>query len=53
MLLVDNCRIHDVWELTRRVRARGARLIFLEPYDPKHMPIEYGFRAMKRRGDAR
>ena len=45
---MDNCRIHSVNELVARVRAFGARVIFLEPYDPQHMPIEVGFRAMKR-----
>ena len=49
VLLVDNCRIHDVDELMREARKIGARVIFLEPYDPQHMPIEVGFRAMKRR----
>ena len=48
VLLVDNCRIHDVDELMRRARRHHVRVIFLEPYDPHHMPIEVGFRAMKR-----
>ena len=48
VLLVDNCRIHAVDELVARVQAFGARVIFLEPYDPQHMPIEVGFRALKR-----
>lgn len=48
VLLVDNCRIHSVKELVSRVGAIGAKVIFLEPYDPQHMPIEVGFRALKR-----
>lgn len=48
VLLVDNCRIHSVKELVSRVEAVGAKVIFLEPYDPQHMPIELGFRALKR-----
>ena len=52
VLLIDNCRIHNPRELRERVRKVGGRLIFLEPYDPQHMPIEVGFRAMKRRGAA-
>lgn len=48
MLLIDNCRIHSVAELAARVRAIGAKVLFLEPYDPQHMPIELGFRALKR-----
>ena len=46
--MIDNCRIHGVTELVGRVHAIGAKVIFLEPYDPQHMPIEVGFRAMKR-----
>ena len=52
VLLIDNCRIHNPRELRERVRKVGGRLVFLEPYDPQHMPIEVGFRAMKRRGAA-
>jgi hypothetical protein len=48
VLLVDNCRIHSVKELVSRVGSIGAKVIFLEPYDPQHMPIEVGFRALKR-----
>jgi len=48
VLLIDNCRIHSVKELSSRVEAIGAKVIFLEPYDPQHMPIEVGFRALKR-----
>ena len=42
----------SAYGLRERVRKVGGRLLFLEPYDPQHMPIEVGFRAMKRRGAA-
>ena len=42
----------SAYGLRERVRKVGGRLLFLEPFDPQHMPIEVGFRAMKRRGAA-
>ena len=42
----------SAYGLRERVRKVGGRLLFLEPFDPQRMPIEVGFRAMKRRGAA-
>lgn len=35
------------WELVNAILGVGALVRFLEPYDPQHMPVEVGFRAMK------
>ena len=45
VLLLDNCTIHNADEITHAVHAIGARIEYLEPYDPEHMPIEFGFRS--------
>lgn len=47
VLLLDNCRIHPSDELVEAVYSIGARIEWLQPYDPQHMPIEIGFRAYK------
>lgn len=48
VLLVDNARIHGMHaELFSMLAEIGARVEFLEPYDPEHMPIEFAFRAYK------
>jgi hypothetical protein len=48
VLLLDNAKIHGCMrEVIDETRALGARVVFLEPYDPEHMPIELGFRAYK------
>ena len=49
VLLLDNARIHGALRsIIDEVRDVGARVEFLEPYDPEHMPIEFAFRAYKR-----
>jgi len=47
VLLLDNCKVHPSDELVEMVYSIGARIEWLEPYDPQHMPIELGFRAYK------
>ena len=48
VLIMDNCPgLHNQMEMIRLVRAAGARIEYLEPYDPEHNPIEIGFRTAK------
>ena len=48
VLVLDNCPgLHHQEEVVRLVRARGARIVWLEPYDPEHNPIELAFRTAK------
>ena len=48
-MVLDGCAIHHYPEVHDVIHDAGALLVFLEPYDPQHMPIEIGFRAAKRR----
>lgn len=47
VVLIDGASIHKSWRAIRAILDTGALVRFLEPYDPVHMPIEFGFRAMK------
>jgi transposase len=48
VLVMDNCpNLHNQRVIIDMVHDVGARVEFLEPYDPHHMPIELGFRAAK------
>ena len=47
VLILDGCGIHHTLEVLDAVHSIGGLVVFLEPYDPQHMPIELGFRAMK------
>jgi transposase len=48
VLVLDNCPgLHNQLEMIYLVRARGARIEWLEPYDPEHNPIELAFRTAK------
>lgn len=48
VVILDNCPgLHHQLEFVRMVRDVGARVAFLEPYDPEHNPIELAFRSAK------
>jgi len=47
VLLLDNCNIHKSAAVRHAVCSIGARVLFLEPYDPESMPVEVAYRAMK------
>ena len=47
VLLLDNCAIHFGRDVFEAVWDIGARIEYLEPYDPEHMPIEVAFGCMK------
>lgn len=48
VLVLDNCpNLHDRRWLLDMVHDVGARVEYLEPYDPHHMPIELAFRYAK------
>ena len=47
VLLLDGCGVHHTRAVHDAVHDVGAIIVFLEPYDPQHMPIEIGFRAAK------
>lgn len=44
---MDNCPIHKQRRIADAVHQRQAILLFLEPYDPDSMPVEYAFKVMK------
>ena len=46
-MLLDGCSIHHNAEVLAAVHEIGAMVLYLEPYDPQHMPIELGFRSVK------
>lgn len=48
VLVWDGASIHGCREVIEMVLDTGALVLFLEPYDPQHMPIEIGFRALKK-----
>jgi len=48
VMVLDNCPgLHSQLEMIHLVRSRGARIEWLEPYDPEHNPIELAFRTAK------
>ena len=47
VLVYDGAGIHNNREVIDLVLERGGLIVQLEPYDPQHMPIEIGFRALK------
>tara|TARA_B110001450_G_scaffold212259_1_gene204159 strand:+ start:880 stop:1302 length:423 start_codon:yes stop_codon:yes gene_type:complete len=48
VLVLDNCPgLHNQLEMVHLVLSAGARIEWLEPYDPEHNPIEIGFRSAK------
>lgn len=48
VVVMDNCPgLHNQLEMIRLIRERGARIEWLEPYDPEHNPIEIAFRTTK------
>jgi len=48
VLVLDNCpNLHTQLTILDMVHDVGARVEFLEPYDPHHMPIEIAFRCAK------
>ena len=48
VVVCDNCPgLHHQLEFVRMVKDVGARVVFLEPYDPEHNPIELAFRTAK------
>ena len=48
VVVLDNCpNLHTQRAIVTMVQDVGARLEWLEPYDPHHMPIEIGFRSAK------
>lgn len=46
-MVLDGCGVHHTREVHDIIHEMGGLLVFLEPYDPQHMPIEIGFRASK------
>jgi hypothetical protein len=46
IVVMDNCRVHDA-QLVQMVREKGAILVFLPPYSPDLMPIEFAFHFLK------
>ena len=46
IVVLDNCRVHDL-ELVRMIRQKGAMALFLPPYSPDLMPIEFAFHFLK------
>jgi transposase len=40
VVIMDNCRIHHIKEVTERLLAVGARPLFMPPYSPELNPIE-------------
>ena len=48
VVVMDNCPgLHNQLEMVRLIRQAGARIEWLEPYDPEHNPIEFAFRTAK------
>ena len=48
VVVMDNCPgLHNQLEMVRLIRQAGARIEWLEPYDPEHNPIEIAFRTAK------
>ena len=46
-MILDGCGVHHSKEVHDVIHDMGGLVVFLEPYDPQHMPIEIGFRAAK------
>lgn len=47
VLVCDNCPIHVQLRVGERVHELGGIVIFLEPYDPDSMPVEFAYRLVK------
>jgi len=48
VLVMDNCPgLHVQPEMVQLILEKGARVLWLEPYDPEHNPIELAFRTAK------
>jgi len=47
VLILDNCPIHKQKRVVDAVHDIGALIIFLEPYDPDSMPVEFAYKCMK------
>ena len=47
VVTIDGASIHMCREFLDLVHQTGAIVVFMEPYDPEHHPIEVGFRALK------
>ena len=47
VVIMDNCSIHHVHDVTRLINSVGALVLFLPPYSPDLMPIELCFSKVK------
>ena len=47
VLICDNCPIHRQQRVVDKIYEMGCILLFLEPYDPDSMPVEYSYKIMK------
>jgi transposase len=47
VVVLDNLRVHKVAGLRERIKACGARVLFLPPYSPDFSPIENGWSKIK------
>ena len=47
VLVQANCPIHLQRPLLEDAYDKGFIVLFLEPYDPDSMPVEFGFKCMK------
>jgi transposase len=49
LVFLDNCPIHKLEEIEDLIEARGAGVLFLQPYSPDLNPIEHGWSKVKTR----
>ena len=47
VVIMDNCSVHHISEVTKAIRDVGSLLIFLPPYSPDFNPIEELFSKVK------
>lgn len=47
VLVHDNCPIHHQERILDAATARGIIVLFLVPYDPDSMPVEFAYKCMK------
>ena len=47
VVIMDNCSIHHVHDVTRLINSDGALVLFLPPYSPDLMPIGLCFSKVK------
>ena len=47
VVILDNCAIHHVVEISKSIEEVGALVIYLPPYSPDFIPIEETFSKMK------